>query len=114
MERKQRFLSRIVDIGAELFAISATCVRAAQDTSPDAQVLADAFCKQARVRVDELFERLWKNTDDSDVVLARQVMDGRFTWLEDGIVDPSIPGSWIADSTHRESTAANVHRPTPR
>ncbi len=114
MERKQRFLSRIVDIGAELFAISATCVRAVQDTSPDAQVLADAFCKQARVRVDELFEKLWKNTDDSDVVLARQVMDGRYTWLEDGIVDPSIPGSWIADATHRATTAANVHRPTPR
>ncbi|KOV84010.1 acyl-CoA dehydrogenase family protein [Nocardia sp. NRRL S-836] len=114
MERKQRFLSRVVDIGAELFAISATCVRAVRDPNPDAQLLADAFCKQARVRVDELFERLWKNTDDSDVVLARQVMDGRFTWLEHGIVDPSIPGSWIADSTHRESTAENVHRPTPR
>ncbi|MGZ3142695.1 acyl-CoA dehydrogenase family protein [Lentzea chajnantorensis] len=114
MERKQRFLSRVVDIGAELFAISATCVRAVRDQNPDAQLLADAFCKQARVRVDELFERLWKNTDDTDVALATQVMNGRFTWLEDGVVDPSTPGSWIADSAHRESTAENVHRPTPR
>ncbi|MFJ5991215.1 acyl-CoA dehydrogenase family protein [Lentzea sp. NPDC092896] len=114
MERKQRFLSRIVDIGAELFAISAACVRAAQDSNPNAQALADAFAKQARVRVDELFEKLWKNTDDSDVVLARQVLDGDYTWLEDGVLDASIPGAWIADSTHHESTTENVHRPTPR
>jgi alkylation response protein AidB-like acyl-CoA dehydrogenase len=114
MERKQRFLSRIVDIGAELFAISAACVRAAQDKNPNAQMLADAFAKQARIRVDELFEKLWKNTDDSDQVLARQVMDGNYTWVEEGVLDTSIPGRWIADSAHRESTAANVHRPTPR
>ncbi|MFJ8963837.1 acyl-CoA dehydrogenase family protein [Lentzea sp. NPDC102401] len=114
MERKQRFLSRIVDIGAELFAISAACVRAAQDENPNAHALADAFAKQARVRVDELFEKLWKNTDDSDQVLARQVLDGDYTWLEDGVLDASIPGAWIADSTHHESTTANVHRPTPR
>ncbi|MCX2949895.1 acyl-CoA dehydrogenase family protein [Lentzea sp. NEAU-D7] len=114
MERKQRFLSRIVDIGAELFAISAACVRAAQDENPNSQALADAFAKQARIRVDELFEKLWKNTDDSDQVLARQVLDGNYAWLEEGVVDSSIPGSWIADSTHHESTADNVHRPTPR
>ncbi|GAA3669679.1 acyl-CoA dehydrogenase family protein [Lentzea roselyniae] len=114
MERKQRFLSRIVDIGAELFAISAACVRAAQDQNPNSQQLAGAFAKQARIRVDELFERLWKNTDDSDVLLAKQVMDGNYTWLEEGVIDASIPGRWIADATHRESTVANVHRPTPR
>ncbi|MET9224895.1 acyl-CoA dehydrogenase family protein [Lentzea sp. NPDC003310] len=114
MERKQRFLSRIVDIGAELFAISAACVRAQRDDNPHARLLADAFAKQARVRVDELFEKLWKNTDDSDVVLAKQVLDGNYAWLEDGVVDASIPGRWIADSTHRASTAENVHRPTPR
>src|SRR5262245_61832032 len=32
LERKQGFLGRIVDIGAELFAISAVCVRARFDT----------------------------------------------------------------------------------
>ncbi|MBC7272190.1 MAG: acyl-CoA dehydrogenase family protein, partial [Streptomyces sp.] len=60
METKQGFLGRIVDIGAELFAISAACVRAQQDQNPNAAALADAFAKQARIRVDELFEKLWK------------------------------------------------------
>jgi len=112
MERKQRFLGRVVDIGAELFAISATCVRANADGGNAAE-LADAFARQARVRVDELFARLWTNTDDSDVVLTRKVMAGEFTWLEDGVLDPSAPGAWIADSEHRESTAEDVHRTTP-
>jgi hypothetical protein len=75
--------------------------------------LADAFSKQARVRVDELFERLWTNTDDSDVALTKKVLGGEYTWLEDGVIDPSLPGSWIADSTHHPSTAENVHRITP-
>ena len=65
MERKQGFLGRIVDIGAELFAISAACVKAAAD-GDRAVELADAFAAQARVRVDELFDRLWRNADDSD------------------------------------------------
>ncbi|HWO68388.1 MAG TPA: acyl-CoA dehydrogenase, partial [Umezawaea sp.] len=112
MERKQRFLGRVVDIGAELFAISATCVRAKADGGNAAE-LADAFAKQARVRVDELFDRLWTNTDDSDVVLTKKVMAGEFSWLEDGVLDPSLPGAWIADSGHHESRAADVHRTTP-
>ncbi|MEO6085719.1 MAG: acyl-CoA dehydrogenase family protein [Umezawaea sp.] len=112
MERKQRFLGRVVDIGAELFAISATCVRANADGGNAAE-LADAFAKQARMRVDELFERLWTNTDDSDVRLTKKVMAGEYTWLEKGIVDPSTPGRWIADSTHHESEADDVHRTTP-
>jgi alkylation response protein AidB-like acyl-CoA dehydrogenase len=112
MERKQRFLGRVVDIGAELFAISATCVRANADGGNAAE-LADAFARQARVRVDELFTRLWTNTDDSDVALTRKVMAGEFTWLEDGVLDPSTPGAWIADSEHHESAAEDVHRTTP-
>ncbi|MFE4641334.1 acyl-CoA dehydrogenase family protein, partial [Streptomyces sp. NPDC056730] len=71
METKQGFLGRIVDIGAELFAMSAACVRAelmrtSGDHGREAYQLADAFCRQARIRVEELFTRLWSNTDDLD------------------------------------------------
>ena len=112
LERRQRFLARLVDIGAELFAISAACVKAAADGDRAVEV-ADAFAAQARVRVDELFDRLWRNTDGSDAALARHVLDGRLTWLEEGVLDPSGPGPWIADSTHRASTAEDLHRKTP-
>ena len=109
LEHKQRFLGRIVDIGAELFAMTAACVRAQRDGADGTAVeLADAFCRQARVRAEQLFDQLWRNCDDSDRTLARGVLDGRYTWLEEGILDPSIEGPWIAqdggvakDDVHR-------------
>src|SRR5260221_9169417 len=118
LERKQGFLGRIVDIGAELFAISAVCVRAQMDTEVDAATrrgavareLADAFCVQARQRAEELFGQLWSNTDAADGALARHVLAGRYTWLEQGIIDPSIPGPWIASAEPGPSKAENVHR----
>jgi alkylation response protein AidB-like acyl-CoA dehydrogenase len=118
LERKQGFLGRIVDIGAELFAISAVCVRAQMDAEVAAgtkrgavaRELADVFCAQARLRIDERFGQLWSNTDATDSALARQVLQGRHTWLEDGIIDPSIPGPWIASAEPGPSKAENVHR----
>lgn len=109
LEHKQRFLGRIVDIGAELFAMTAACVRAQRDRTDGAAVeLADAFCRQARLRADQLFDALWRNADDSDKTLARGVLDGRYTWLEEGILDPSIEGPWIAQDG--ATAKSDVHR----
>jgi alkylation response protein AidB-like acyl-CoA dehydrogenase len=103
MEQKQQFLGRVVDIGAELFAMSAVCVRAESQrianpaVGQQAYELAGAFCQQATLRVQALFDALWTNTDSADVDLTREVLDGRYTWLEDGILDPSEgTGPWIA------------------
>ncbi|MCX4479638.1 acyl-CoA dehydrogenase family protein [Streptomyces cellulosae] len=116
METKQGFLGRIVDIGAELFAMSAACVRAELlrgrgDHGLEAYQLADAFCRQARLRVEELFGRLWSNTDDLDRKVVKNVLGGSYTWLEEGVIDPSGDGPWIADATPGESTRENVRRP---
>ncbi|MEV7281947.1 acyl-CoA dehydrogenase family protein [Streptomyces sp. NPDC093111] len=118
MELKQAFLGRIVDIGAELFAMSAVCVRAellrtTTDHGREAHQLADAFCHQSRLRVDELFGRLWANTDDLDRKVVDGVLAGSYTWLEEGILDPSGDGPWIADTTPGPSTEENVHRKIP-
>ncbi|AEW96842.1 MULTISPECIES: acyl-CoA dehydrogenase family protein [Streptomycetaceae] len=116
METKQGFLGRVVDIGAELFAMSASCVRAEMlrakgQHGREAYQLADAFCRQARIRIEELFGRLWTNTDALDRTVVRGVLGGAYTWLEQGVVDPSGDGPWIADATPGPSTKANVHRP---
>lgn len=116
METKQGFLGRIVDIGAELFAMSAACVRAEKlrrqgDNGQAAHQLADAFCRQSRVRVEELFGRLWNNTDELGHKVVREVLDGSYTWLEEGIVDPSGDGPWIAEAVPGPSKKENVHRP---
>lgn len=117
LEHKQAFLGRIVDIGAELFAISACCSRAemllrtAPERGASAYELADAYCAQARVRVEEYFDQLWRNTDDGDRALTARVLAGDYEWLEVGVLDQSEgTGPWIADASPRESKAENLHR----
>jgi alkylation response protein AidB-like acyl-CoA dehydrogenase len=103
MEKKQGFLGRIVDIGAELYAMASACVYAKtiENERPDrgaaALELADLFCKQARRRVDQLFTELWANDDDDNYRAAQQVLDGRYRFVEEGIVDPSGDGPMIAE-----------------
>ena len=126
LEQKQGFLARVVDIGAELFAMSACCVRAEmqrsgadsgqgldseQEAGATAGELADAFCQQSRLRVDNLFEALWRNTDDADHRVARSTLDGQYTWLEQGVFDPSEgTGPWITDWRAGSSNTKSVWR----
>jgi alkylation response protein AidB-like acyl-CoA dehydrogenase len=98
LEHRQTFLGRIVDIGAELFAMTAACVKAEEDSGDLGRrpyELADTFCRQARRRVDTLFDRLWDNSDSQDARLAGYVLEGRYAFLEEGILDPSVEGPWV-------------------
>ena len=115
MERKQAFLGRVVDIGAELFAISAVCVRATaeRDTHPENVELADLFCRQARLRIDELFTGLWSNTDSLDVAAAKRILAGRYAALEEGVATPPADAPWVARWTPGPSTAQDVRRRIP-
>ncbi|MEU5784752.1 acyl-CoA dehydrogenase family protein [Micromonospora lupini] len=115
MERKQAFLGRVVDIGAELFAMSAVCVRASaeRDARPENVELADLFCRQARVRVDALFAALWDNTDSVDTAAAKRILAGRYAGLEEGVVTPSDELPWVARWSPGPSTAEDVRRRIP-
>ena len=99
LEQRQSFLGRIVDIGAELFAISAavvyadTIARETPERADAARELADLFCAQARRRADGLFHDLWSNDDDQGYKTAMNLLDGRYTWLEEGVSDPSEFGA---------------------
>jgi alkylation response protein AidB-like acyl-CoA dehydrogenase len=89
LEKKQMVLFRAVDIGAELFAIAATCSRARMEATrgnKGALALADVFCREARIRIDELFDKLYGPTDDRVYRLAQQVLKGEHAWLESGII----------------------------
>ena len=98
LEQRQALLGRVVDIGAELFAIASAVVYANTiksehpERAEGAFELADLFCKQARRRVDELFTALWQNDDVDNYDTAVKVLEGRYTWMEEGIADPSGSG----------------------
>jgi len=110
LEFRQAFLGRLVDIGSELFAMAATVAYA--DTlgreqparRGEAQELAELFCLQAKRRAEELFDRLWDNDDDENRAAAARVLDGRYKWLEEGIVDPAGEGPMIPPEV-KESAA---------
>jgi alkylation response protein AidB-like acyl-CoA dehydrogenase len=117
LEKRQGFLGRVVDIGAELFAMSASCVRAEMQRGDDpsrgaaAYELAEAFCQQSRLRVEKLFDALWDNTDDLDLRLTADVLKGRHAWLEEGVLDPSEgTGPWIAHWEEGASKEENLSR----
>ena len=103
LEKKQAVLGRIVDIGAELYAISTAAVYAQTlreehpEPGDEAFELADLFIRQARRRVETLFGELFSNDDDANYALAQHVLEGRHTWLEEGIADPSGDGPMLAE-----------------
>ncbi len=91
LEKKQAVLGRLVEIGAELLAISAACARAhamvkknPNQTGP--RELADVFSRQARRRVQQKFREIWGNDDDITYRTARHFLDDHFVWLESGMV----------------------------
>ena len=93
LEKRQAQLFRCVDIGAELFAMAAICARARADIARQPaertpETLADVFCRQSRMKVENLFEAIRSNADVPAYRAARDVLDGRYAWLERGIIEP--------------------------
>jgi alkylation response protein AidB-like acyl-CoA dehydrogenase len=121
LEKKQAVLGRIVDVGAELFAIASAVVYAntikgeQPQRAEEAFELADLFAKQARRRVDALFSAVFANDDDDAYRTAQKVLDGRYTWLEEGVADPSGDGPMIADQPEPlgevDAGSVNGHEP---
>ncbi len=89
LERRQMVLFRGVDIGADLFAMTAVCVRAqmlGQQGNKEAAELADLFCREARQRIKTNFERFYGKNDAAIYKVSQHVLDGSHAWLEQGIV----------------------------
>jgi hypothetical protein len=90
LEKRQAVLGRLVEIGAELLAITAACSRAQamvrQDPSNRGPVeLADLFSRQARRRVEDRFAAVFDNDDLAAYAVAQQVIRDEHTWLEQGM-----------------------------
>jgi alkylation response protein AidB-like acyl-CoA dehydrogenase len=96
LEKRQAVLGRLVEIGAELLAITAACARAQALTqrsgagsAPEgrsAVELADVFSRHARRRVEDRFAAVFDNDDVATYGLAQEVLRGEHDWLEEGIV----------------------------
>jgi hypothetical protein len=86
LEREQLLLGRFVDIGAEIFAVSATCSRAQALGTREAVALADYFSRASRLKTEGLFRSLRHHADRAGYKLAQQVLAGDHRWLEAGVL----------------------------
>jgi alkylation response protein AidB-like acyl-CoA dehydrogenase len=91
LEKRQVLLGRLADIGADLFAIAASCVYAQKllkDGEGAAKVctLVDDFAAQAHARIEQNFRGVTDNSDQQGYDLAQQIVAGEHVWLERGIV----------------------------
>jgi hypothetical protein len=91
LEKRQSVLFRLVDVGAELLAISAACSRAMMLVRQDPSnrgpgEMADVFSRLSRRKVNALFRQVFRNDDVATYKLAQSVLKGEHEWLEDGIV----------------------------
>ncbi len=87
LEKRQSVLARLVDIGAELFAMAASISRATalaqEDGAGDGpRVAADVFCRQSRRRIEGLFQAVFDNDDTTVYSFAQSVLQGEQIWLE--------------------------------
>jgi hypothetical protein len=90
LERRQAVLFRLVEIGAELLAVSAACTRAMamvrKDPSNRGPIeMADVFSRHAERKVRILFSQVFDNDDVPTYRLAQDVLKGNHAWLEEGI-----------------------------
>jgi hypothetical protein len=91
LEKKQSVLFRLVEVGAELLAISAACSRAMVLVKRDPAnrgpiAMADVFSRQSRRKVRQLFGSVFDNDDGRTYRLAREVLEDKHLWMEEGMV----------------------------
>ena len=93
LEREQVLLSRFVEIGTELYAMSATCARAqsllargSEEQNAELLELVDYFCASSRLRVERAFSGLRRNTDRAGYRLAQRILGSESQLLNEGIM----------------------------
>ena len=94
LERKQMVLFRVVDIGTDLFAMSAAVSYAtmlAKQGHENAVDLADVFCKEARMRIDFNFDHMFDNHDEESYRLVMKLLKDEYQWFRGPMVEPVMP-----------------------
>ena len=93
LEKRQALLFRAVDVGADLFAMSAAVARAegmrhvGDADAARAVELADLFCRNTRRRIASRFREIRSNDDVAKYAAAQTLLAGGYGLLEKGLVD---------------------------
>ena len=97
LEFEQLILANFVDIGVDLFVMGAVLAQAEHlmqknpsDQTP--QDLADLFCKNARVRIEQNFRAVRSNHNGTFNKVADNLMAGKYRWMAKDVYGDLPPG----------------------
>jgi hypothetical protein len=96
LEFEQLILANFVDIGVDLFAMSACLAHAERLTGenssdPTPQALADLYCKNARDRIEANFRAIKHNHNRTFNKVGDMLMEGKLRWLSRDIINEVPP-----------------------
>jgi hypothetical protein len=97
LEREQMIMANFVDVGTDLFAMSAALsyADALIPTAPDGQALqdlVDLFCSDARERIEANLKAVKHNHNRKYTQIAKHAMDGKYDWFCTGVYEDIPPG----------------------
>jgi alkylation response protein AidB-like acyl-CoA dehydrogenase len=111
LEKRQALLFRAVDIGADLFAMSAAVSRAdalrrsGAPEAPQAVELADLFCRQTARRIAQHFRGIRSNDDVAKYRAAQRLLAGEYGFLERGLTPADELERLAAAAGHEKEKA---------
>jgi len=82
LDKQQLLLSRITEIGTELFVIMCAVLKAEKTKDKRDRELADTVFRNGKVKVKEKFAAIRNNNDTGNYKLGRKVLDGAYKDLE--------------------------------
>lgn len=105
LEHEQLVLAAFVDIGTDLFAMSASLARAEKLLSrkpddTDLQNLVDYLCCNAKERIERNFRHVSRNHNRLLNKVSKAYAEGKFTWMNDAI--------YMGTPTHFEEAPRRV------
>ena len=101
LEKKTLILARYVEIGTDLYAMTASLARAEALLAKDPgnktiQDVVDLFCNIAHKRIEANFKLLKNNHDGLVDKVAKEFLEGELAWMMDGIYTDVPPLTKVA------------------
>lgn len=119
LEREHILVRALVDIAAELFAMTATLARAERlldrrcCPAKSLQTLVDTYCSAARERIEGAFRALSRREARSVGRISSAFLNGDFDWLAEGVYTDFPPQFVSAAGLRHVEGGYSAARPTP-
>ena len=82
LDKQQLLLSRLTEIGTELFVITCALLKSDYSYNAKEKDLADAVFRNGKIKIKEKFAAIRNNNDQLNYKLGRKVLDGDYKKIE--------------------------------